>query len=88
MNDNHDDNDEEFSQHLSNTIFEYKNYQYKFEYLYKNIKNKLFPDFSLRFGFFKDKDYFSLYSAFEVNIIFYFYDHLFDLELCDVNNQI
>ena len=60
MNDNHDDEDEEFSQHLSNTIFEYKNYQYKFEYLYKNIKNKLFPDFSLRFGYFKDKDYFSL----------------------------
>lgn len=82
-----DESNQKFSEHLSNLTFKFDKYEYKFEQLYSFFKEGNSPneDFNLNFSY--DKKFCSLFNIENDEIIFYFYNSLFNLELYNLKDK-
>ena len=82
-----DENSQKFAAHLSNINFKFDKYEYKFDQLYNFFKEGNFPndDFKISFSF--DKKICSLFYIGNNRIIFYFYNHIFNLELFNLKDE-
>ena len=87
MNFKDDDNSQKFFEHISKVTFKFDKYEYKFEQLYNFFKDAKSPNDDFNIKILIDKKICSLFSTKNDKIRFYFYNHLFDLELCDFMNE-
>lgn len=81
-----EENEQKFKEHLSNVTFKFEKIEYKFEKLYEYLRKFEFPDKSFVVEISPDKNNYALFNKGSIQKRFYFYTHLFDLELCDIKN--
>ena len=83
MENKNEKNNQMFNEHLSNVTFKYGEYEFKFNQVYEFLKNNTFPidDFNIDISY--DNKIYTLFHINDKRIVFYFFDHLFNLELCD-----
>ena len=79
-----EENEQKFKEHLSNVTFKFEKMEYKFEKLYEFLRKFEFPDKSFVIDISPDKNIYSLFNTGNIQKCFYFYTHLFDLELYDI----
>ena len=81
MKDNKEKNNQLFNDHLSKVTFKYGKYEWKFNELYEFLKKANFPIDNFNIDIYYDNKIYELFLINDKKIVFYFFDHLFDLEL-------
>ena len=82
-----EENNQMFVEHLSKVTFKFEECDYKFEELYNFLKDDNFPNDDYSISYDCDKKIYSLFKIKNDGIIFYFYENLFDLELCNLKDR-
>ena len=83
MENENEKNNQMFNEHLSNVTFKYGKYEFKFNQVYEFLKKNTFPIDGFKINIYYDNKTYALFHINDKRIVFYFFDHLFNLELCD-----